>query len=92
MPYQIELKPAVVKQLSKLAPKFRVQIARKIDALAEEPRPTGVEKLAEIERLYRIRSGNYRIIYQINDDKLLVLIVRIGDRREIYRNLSALIK
>ncbi len=90
MLYSIDFATAALKQLSKLEPKFQAQISRKIDALAEEPRPAGVEKLAEAERLYRIRSGNYRIIYQINDDELLVLVVRIGDRKEIYKNLAAL--
>ncbi len=91
MPYKIELKPAAVKQLSNLEKKFQVQVRKKIDSLAEEPRPAGVEKLTEVERLYRIRSGNHRIIYQINDDKLLVLVVRIGDRKEVYKNLAVLI-
>jgi len=89
--YKIKLKPVAVKQLLKLEPRFQAQISRKIDALAEEPRPAGVEKLAEAERLYRIRSGNYRIIYQLNDDESLVLVVRIGDRKEIYKKLAVLI-
>ncbi len=83
MAYRIELKPVAVKQLSKLEPKFQAQIIRKIDALAEEPRPPGVVRLLETENLFRIRSGNYRVIYQINDDKLFVLVVRIGDRKEV---------
>lgn len=91
MPYKIELKPAAVKQLSNLEKKFQVQVRKKIDSLAEEPRPGGVEKLAEAERLYRIRSGNFRIIYQINDDKLLVLVVGIGDRKEVYKKITALL-
>jgi mRNA interferase RelE/StbE len=55
--------------------------------LAENPRPHGVESLAGEKGLYRIRASDYRIVYQIRDDALLVLIVRIGHRREVYRKL-----
>ncbi|PYM57636.1 MAG: hypothetical protein DMD79_20035 [Candidatus Rokuibacteriota bacterium] len=58
-------------------------MARKIDGLARDPRPSGVEKLAGSERLYRVRSGDYRIVYEIQDERVLVLVVRIGHRREV---------
>lgn len=53
--------------------------------LAENPRPIGSEKLTGSEDLHRIRVGDYRILYQIQDDALLVLVVKIGHRREVYR-------
>jgi len=62
-------------------------VARKIDALADNPRPSGAEKLKGAKDLWRIRSGNYRIIYTIQDEALLVLVIRIGHRREVYRYL-----
>jgi mRNA interferase RelE/StbE len=52
-----------------------------------DPRPPGAKKLADSDKLYRIRSGNYRIVYQVEDEILLVLVVKIGDRKDVYRNL-----
>jgi mRNA interferase RelE/StbE len=54
-------------------------------ALAADPRPFGVKKLSADEDLFRIRVGDYRIIYQIRDKELIVLVVKIGHRREVYR-------
>jgi mRNA interferase RelE/StbE len=65
----------------------RKRITSAIEGLSHNPRPVGVEKLAGVE-LYRIRVGNYRIIYEILDDKLLVTVIRIGHRREVYRRLK----
>jgi mRNA interferase RelE/StbE len=62
----------------------RVRVARKIDALAQEPRPRGVERLKGEENLWRVRAGDFRIIYTIRDEVLLVLVVRVGHRREVY--------
>ncbi len=73
------------KTLATLSKKQRRQIATRIDGLAETPRPRGCEKLQGAEDLYRIRSGNYRIIYQVTDARLLILVIRIGHRREVYR-------
>jgi len=56
-----------------------------IDALAQEARPAGCVKLAGSPDLYRIRVGDYRIVYQIKDNELLVLVLSIGHRREVYR-------
>ena len=53
--------------------------------LANDPRPPGCDKLAGVENLYRIRVGDYRVVYQIRDEMLLVLVVKIGHRREVYR-------
>jgi mRNA interferase RelE/StbE len=69
-------------------PFFAFSLSRthvKIDALAIEPRSIGSVKLAEAEDLYRIRVGSYRIIYSIQDDLLIILVVKIGHRRDIYR-------
>ncbi len=61
------------------------RIAAAIDRLAVDPRPSGVRKLTGADNLWRIRVGDYRIVYEIEDDRLVVLIVRIGHRRDIYR-------
>jgi len=60
-------------------------VARKIDALSGDPRPPGVEKLRGAENLWRVRVGDYRIIYTVRDEVVLVLVIRIGHRREVYR-------
>jgi mRNA interferase RelE/StbE len=86
MPYTILFKKSALKELRKLTKAFSEQVAREIDGLARNPRPQGHKKLKGNENLYRIRSGNYRILYQIQDKILIVLVVRIGDRKEVYRN------
>ena len=65
---------------------MQLQIGERIDALKADPRPLGSQKLKGQDNLHRIRSGDYRIIYAIRDDQLLVLVVRIGDRKDIYRD------
>jgi mRNA interferase RelE/StbE len=85
--YRIEFAPAADRDFRALAEDVRRRLRPRIDALAENPRPHGVETLEGEKNLYRIRVGDYRIIYQIRDDVLVVLIVRIGHRREVYRNL-----
>ncbi len=85
--YRIELKPSAVKTLAAIPKPDRLRIARRIDALADDPRPDGAVKLAGEDDLYRVRAGDYRIVYQIQDRVLLVLVVRIGHRRDVYRGL-----
>ncbi|MEC4813850.1 MAG: type II toxin-antitoxin system RelE/ParE family toxin [Scytonema sp. PMC 1069.18] len=84
MIYQVELSPSAKKQLRKLSADIRERILVKLEDLAQNPRPDGVKKL-ESESLYRVRVGSYRIIYEIKDDVLLVTIVRVGHRRDVYK-------
>jgi mRNA interferase RelE/StbE len=86
MKYRIIIAEPAIKALGKLQRKVQRQISEKIDALVDNPRPAGAEKLQGVD-LFRIRSGDYRVIYQIKDDVLIVLVVRIGHRKDIYRNL-----
>lgn len=83
--YRIEFKRSAEKEFRKLDRKTRRRVARKIDGLANEPRPAQVEKLAGSENRYRIRIGDIRMIYQIEDRVLLILILRIRDRKDVYR-------
>jgi mRNA interferase RelE/StbE len=83
--YRIELRPAAVRDLRKLDTVVRRRLAAAIDRLAQTPRPPGVEKLQGQEDRYRVRVGEYRILYEIEDRALLVLVVRVGHRREVYR-------
>jgi mRNA interferase RelE/StbE len=84
--YKILLRKSAVKELEKLPGKELNRICARIQGLATDPRPPGSEKLSSDER-YRIRQGNYRIIYSIQDDELTLWVVKIGHRREIYRKL-----
>lgn len=85
MAYAVVLKPAAVRALRKLPEDVRRRVAAHLDALAGDPRPPGVEALQGASDLYRVRVGDYRIVYQLEHKALVVLVVRIGHRREIYR-------
>ncbi len=85
MKYFIETPNNFDKLLKKIPKDDLIRIRNRIRELATEPRPYGVEKLDE--NLYRVRQGNYRILYKIYDERLLVLIITVEHRREVYRNL-----
>jgi mRNA interferase RelE/StbE len=84
MTYSIELAPAAARQLRKLKPQGRRRVQAAIELLAQEPRPRGATKLAGGEGEWRARTGDYRIIYEINDAVLLVLVLAVGHRRQVY--------
>jgi mRNA interferase RelE/StbE len=86
MTYRIEFAKRAAKQFSALPKNERTRIAEKIDALSSDPRPVGIKQLAGSEGLYRLRIGSYRAIYTIKDDRLLVLVLKIGHRRDVYRD------
>jgi mRNA interferase RelE/StbE len=88
--YRVEFKPSAAKALARLPGKDRKRIATVVDALREDPRPEGCRKLEGSDDLYRIRAGAYRVVYAVRDAVLLVLVVRIGDRREVYRRIDRL--
>ncbi|RCJ40923.1 addiction module toxin RelE [Nostoc minutum NIES-26] len=85
MSYQVEIAPAAVRQIKKLTPDIQQQVVQRLEELALEPRPDGVVKLSGSNSLYRVRLGAYRIIYQIQDNLLLVTVVKVGHRRDVYR-------
>jgi len=82
--YKLVFKKSVAKDLRPLPGRDVDRILRCIRALANDPRPKGCEKLSGQDR-YRVRQGVYRIIYEINDDILIVTVVKIGHRQDIYR-------
>ena len=84
--YRIELKPSAAKSLDKLPADLQKRIVRALDVLADNPRPSGVVKMAGDDDLWRLRVGDFRIVYEIHDDVLLVMVLRIGHRREVYRD------
>jgi mRNA interferase RelE/StbE len=83
--YTVQIKRSALKGLQGLPRHLQAQLRKQIDSLAENPRPSRVIKLAGDENLYRVRVGDYRVIYQIQDKALLVLVIKIGHRREVYR-------
>jgi mRNA interferase RelE/StbE len=85
MTYSILLAPPAERQLKSLTDSVQKRIVKRLKSLRENPRPQGVKKLAGEEDLYRIREGNYRIIYTIQDKELIVLVVKIGNRKDVYR-------
>jgi mRNA interferase RelE/StbE len=85
MTYYIEFAKPAAKQLKALSPQEQQRIKSKIDALVDSPRPDGVVKLSGEDDLYRIRVGDYRIIYSIQDNHLLILVLKIGHRRDVYQ-------
>jgi mRNA interferase RelE/StbE len=83
--YKLSIKPSAGKELEAVGSKAdRTRIVAKIAALASNPRPHGSEKLAGYDDRYRIRQGNYRVVYEIDDDANEVTIYKIGHRREVY--------
>jgi len=85
MTYRIEFVKQAAKQLKSLPSEEQQKIKIKIDALTNVPRPDGVVKLTGEDNIYRVRVGNYRIIYSIQDEQLLVLVLKIGHRRDVYQ-------
>ena len=87
MAYSVEFAPAAEREFKKLPRALQVRLKPRIDALGHEPRPPGVEALSGEACLYRVRVGDYRIIDTVQDDVLLVLVVRVGHRGEPYRRI-----
>jgi len=85
MTYRIEVAPAAIRQLRKLDPAARRRLQAAIELLADDPRPSGAQKLVGGAGEWRVRTGDYRVVYEVHDGVLLVLVVAIGHRRDIYR-------
>lgn len=87
MSYTVEVAPAARRQIRRLPRIVQKRIIKKLEALEEDPRPPGVEKLSGGADFYRLRVGDYRIIYRVEDQILWVLVLKVGDRKEVYRKL-----
>jgi mRNA interferase RelE/StbE len=88
MEYRVLILPRAQRQIESLPRQTRTRIIGAIDTLEKNPRSLGTKKLKGTEDLYRLRVGDYRIIYAIQDDELLVIVVNAGHRKDIYRGLS----
>jgi mRNA interferase RelE/StbE len=84
--YNVAFKPSADKALRKLPESVQRRIAAAAKELGDNPRPPGCAKLKGEDDLWRIRVGDYRVVYTIEDDKLLVLVVRVAHRKEVYRS------
>jgi len=85
--YRITILPAALRQLAALPRLEQRRVKESIDRLLADPRPAGVKRLQGLREFLRLRSGNYRIIYTVEDDRRTVLIIKIGHRRDVYRRL-----
>jgi mRNA interferase RelE/StbE len=85
--YRVELRPAAARELRKLDRSARERIAKVVELLADNPRPPAAKMLVSDDdpRLWRVRTGDYRVVYSIADDVLVVLVVAVRHRREAYR-------
>lgn len=84
--YKLSIKRSAARELEALAQKAdRQRLVARIEALGSNPRPQGCEKLAGYADRYRVRQGDYRVVYSVDDAEHIVLIVKIGHRREVYR-------
>jgi mRNA interferase RelE/StbE len=83
--YRVEVARRALKAIAALPRKDQLRVRAAIDLLADNPRPPGCVALAGEPHAYRVRTGDYRIVYEVFDDRLLVQVVRAGHRRDIYR-------
>ncbi len=84
--YQLEIKRSVVKEIRRLPSRVQQQVQAAIRHLVVDPRPDGCKKLKGADQ-YAIRVSEYRVLYEIDDDRLIVLVLRVRHRRDVYRNL-----
>jgi mRNA interferase RelE/StbE len=84
--YRVEILPSAIKELGQLPIKERKRIDKRIQSLAVDPRPPGVVAMQGSRKgLLRLRVGNYRVIYSVEDQRLVVIVVKVGHRQDIYR-------
>ncbi|MHC4247899.1 MAG: type II toxin-antitoxin system RelE family toxin [Planctomycetota bacterium] len=86
MSYEIRIKASALKAIKKLERRIRARIAARIVELADGPRARGCKRLAGPDSFYRVRVGDYRIVYEVSDDVLVVLVLKVGHRRDVYRS------
>jgi mRNA interferase RelE/StbE len=83
--YRIKIKPSAFKELKQLGPRIRARVKNSIEGLKYGPRPPGVRKLTGKENLYRIRVGNYRVLYAVADEAKTVTVIAVRKREAAYR-------
>jgi mRNA interferase RelE/StbE len=86
MEYRVEVKEKALKELARLQPDIGRRVLSAIESLASNPRPVQSHKLRESQSSFRLRDGDYRVLYQIDDDVKYVIVFKVGHRREVYRS------
>lgn len=86
--HRLEVAPAAARRLRKLDPPARRRVQAAVELLAQDPRPAGAKKLVGGNGEWRVRTGDHRIVYEIQDQVLLVLVLAVGHRRDVYRDRS----
>lgn len=84
--YKVEIKRSAQKELRSLPLTVRRALVKRIMKLEADPRPRGVEKLHGAQDLYRVRQGSYRVVYEVHDKAVLVMVIKVGHRKDIYKN------
>lgn len=87
MTYAIEFRPAVLKAVARLPKRDLVRIKKRIDDLADKLPDPATTKMKGNNTFHKVRCGDYRIIYEIHDDRLVILVVKIGHRKDVYKKL-----
>jgi mRNA interferase RelE/StbE len=83
--YRIEVSATAERQIRKLARADQIRVLRVIQTLAANPRPPGCRKLSGFEDVFRVRVGRYRVLYSIEDRRLIIIVLEVGDRKDVYR-------
>lgn len=83
--YRIEVSATAERQIRKLPWNDRIRVVRSIQALAADPRPPGCRKLSGYDDVFRVRIGRYRVLYSIEDRRLIIIVLKVGDRKDVYR-------
>ena len=83
--YRIEVSATAERQIRKLPRADQLRVVRAIQALSTDPRPPGCRKLSEYEDVFRVRIGRYRVLYSIEGRRLVIILLKVGDRKDIYR-------
>lgn len=86
----VTISPAAKRQIKNLEPKIQEKIVQHLREIGKNPRPSGTKKLSGTRDVYRLRIGDYRVVYQIRGDELIILILGVGHRQEIYKKLQIL--
>lgn len=85
--YAVEFERSAKKELDRLDGPIRARVLRKIAVLEDDPRPPGATRLVSADDLWRIRVGDYRVVYAVEDDRLVVIVVRVAGRGKVYRDI-----
>jgi len=83
--YSVEVSATAERQLRKLSGTDQVRLLRTMRGLASDPRPPGCRKLSGYDDVFRVRVGRYRVVYAVEDRRLVVLVLKVGDRKDVYR-------